>query len=1225
TQPDVSTIRARENARANIKEMIDQIQREIDSPELAHPMQTQVDGKRWESLRASTTAPTTAAAVSTTRNRPPLQPTRKTRTMRTSQRRALRRLKCVEAAAATDETLAAAARTRLKQKIYETYSLAMRDLANLNQQLSPQRQREQLSLVQKFSTDQWPSSRKPEHSPVHSVPKDGSCFQLTINSLIVADALSNLGPDFDLLVASHRDNRDGIRQHQHFKSPIAGVAAVANGEADFNPWRRPAANIRHCQLRLDQRLPLRRLPPPHPWIDESAGAGGGSGCPVQRIGVHFSELDIIANQKTLVELVSFAKRINPADTYAAKEEKEAAARTGAVRISEPPAASAAVKAPGVRSELQATFSRLHVLLVRVLDDPQQQRKSAKKVATVTLTGMQVTANHVDSSSFATASLASVSVLDLTNSSRLHRSIVWIGGDPSESTDERCPQREQVPLADELTLPLTLSVYSDAEGDREIEAQMARSLCYLHAPGCSADASDAASAASAADSGLDGIRLTVRLDTPVIASLFDVDGFERVLRDRRQHQRRLAPLFASPGVGTLYLDFKDISVMSVDLAIAGANLGDEAEHPAETAAGKLLAETLGSADGVEPASLGNHLLCVEAVTMETVSVRLPKAVFDQVLKSLDNLVYDEWSTSETTSSATETAASEAQLPDAAASAQSEYTPLVFDFALPELRVEIVGDLSEGDEKGIARLTAGELAVHMAKPSPWVKDVSLRLGTLNHAGPAAVARLPNSSSAELLGSGALCSAAAVLRPLRVLSELAGRRASDDEDFGNCRPAGAAVEQRRASGSNSGRRRWRWRSTSSRPVSHRARPPPRPPCWLWRRAPALRPPPLGASIGAIRHRNQSRQLRRRRRCRRGRRCRRLRCKLIISQILPRPTRKPTTRLAAMGSGRGGQADGAAAGGRRPPGPAEPVCGTLRGDRPVCPAEFNSLVCNLNLQAWVLLLDFLNLGSKFHERDVLMRMSDTTKVTTILQESQYAEEEICNQQIAVSVAQFSLVLNDRNHSLCRATMSELHGRLRLRDGNLDFGRTAGQLHPAGPQPHWPAVQTEIRNLLDLRLFKYGLPDPGLTRDCDARLRLRMASVRYVHSPEIHHRTVDIPGNCDIDLYTGTRLEPDSPAGAQQPPLLRFTDLAVSGGDPKPLRSAASAGSAVSATSTRRCPTLPQTGTLARSLSSVHCDLNLAQYQLETDLVSTEVAIHDTRFADLPANGRPNVFSTHH
>uniref|UniRef100_A0A1I8J3G7 UBA domain-containing protein n=1 Tax=Macrostomum lignano TaxID=282301 RepID=A0A1I8J3G7_9PLAT len=30
-----------------------------------------------------------------------------------------------------------------------------------------------------------------------------------------------------------------------------------------------------------------------------------------------------------------------------------------------------------------------------------------------------------------------------------------------------------------------------------------------------------------------------------------------------------------------------------------------------------------------------------------------------------------------------------------------------------------------------------------------------------------------------------------------------------------------------------------------------------------------------------------------------------------------------------------------------------------------------------------------------------------------------------------------------------------------------------------------------------------------------------------------------------------------------------------------------------------------------------------ETDLVSTEVAIHDTRFADLPANGRPNVFST--
>uniref|UniRef100_A0A1I8FD53 VPS13_mid_rpt domain-containing protein n=1 Tax=Macrostomum lignano TaxID=282301 RepID=A0A1I8FD53_9PLAT len=304
-------------------------------------------------------------------------------------------------------------------------------------------------------------------------------FQLTINSLIVADALSNLGPDFDLLVASHRDVKiETVSGSINISNPQSPASPQSPTEADFNPWRRqpqhPPLSTAAGPKVAAAAAAASTAGPGEPlinctyqWIDESAGAGGGSGCPVQRIGVHFSELDIIANQKTLVELVSFAKRINPADTYAAKEGERRAAEAAASsqeqqqkkkqqqnrgrQDSEPPAASAAVKAPGVRSELQATFSRLHVLLVRVLDDPQQQRKSAKKVATVTLTGMQVTANHVDSSSFATASLASVSVLDLTNSSRLHRSIVWIGGDPSESTDERCPQREQVPLADELTL------------------------------------------------------------------------------------------------------------------------------------------------------------------------------------------------------------------------------------------------------------------------------------------------------------------------------------------------------------------------------------------------------------------------------------------------------------------------------------------------------------------------------------------------------------------------------------------------------------------------------------------------------------------------------------------------------------------------------------------------------------------------------------------------------
>lgn len=46
----------------------------------------------------------------------------------------------------------------------------------------------------------------------------------------------------------------------------------------------------------------------------------------------------------------------------------------------------------------------------------------------------------------------------------------------------------------------------------------------------------------------------------------------------------------------------------------------------------------------------------------------------------------------------------------------------------------------------------------------------------------------------------------------------------------------------------------------------------------------------------------------------------------------------------------------------------------------DFNTLLGTLNLNTWVLILDFLGLGAKIHDHDEVLRLGDNTKLVKAL-----------------------------------------------------------------------------------------------------------------------------------------------------------------------------------------------------------------------------------------------------
>ncbi|KAJ8920133.1 hypothetical protein NQ315_011790 [Exocentrus adspersus] len=255
---------------------------------------------------------------------------------------------------------------------------------------------------------------------------------LTVHSLLLVDALQTFGSDFELLVASHKhvgmDSMSGSLRDSEPTSPVSPASP------DPNVTRVSATS----PVALTQALSNLSTTPPLKWpgiirngpfmdaealitVDVALVMGPD---PMQIANIQFNNLDIIANQETIVELMGFIRRVFPKSQKPLTHNKphfpSSAAQSTESLLDDSTSSSIGT------TQLTFDFHRLNVLLLRgVLKDGALY---GKKICTATMTEAKIQAN-VSGRLEVEGSLGGLQVLDLTPEGYMHQRIVSVGRDP----------------------------------------------------------------------------------------------------------------------------------------------------------------------------------------------------------------------------------------------------------------------------------------------------------------------------------------------------------------------------------------------------------------------------------------------------------------------------------------------------------------------------------------------------------------------------------------------------------------------------------------------------------------------------------------------------------------------------------------------------------------------------------------------------------------------------
>ncbi|KAM4646860.1 intermembrane lipid transfer protein VPS13D isoform 5-T7 [Amazona ochrocephala] len=175
----------------------------------------------------------------------------------------------------------------------------------------------------------------------------------------------------------------------------------------------------------------------------------------------------------------------------------------------------------------------------------------------------------------------------------------------------------------------------------------------------------------------------------------------------------------------------------------------------------------------------------------------------------------------------------------------------------------------------------------------------------------------------------------------------------------------------------------------------------------------------------------------------------------------------------------------------------------------DFNCLDVLITLQTWVVILDFFGIGSTADNHAMKLQPEDSQQAVkseiNTLSASQ-AQEPI-NTKLDLKVHSLSLVLNKTTSELAKASVSKLAAHLEVIEGDLALQGSIGSLSLSDLTAHGEFYRerftTSGEEALIFQVFKYGRPDPLLQRECDIRVTLQMASVQYVHTQRFQAEVV--------------------------------------------------------------------------------------------------------------------------
>ncbi|XP_015503783.1 vacuolar protein sorting-associated protein 13D isoform X2 [Parus major] len=175
----------------------------------------------------------------------------------------------------------------------------------------------------------------------------------------------------------------------------------------------------------------------------------------------------------------------------------------------------------------------------------------------------------------------------------------------------------------------------------------------------------------------------------------------------------------------------------------------------------------------------------------------------------------------------------------------------------------------------------------------------------------------------------------------------------------------------------------------------------------------------------------------------------------------------------------------------------------------DFNCLDVLITLQTWVVILDFFGIGSTADNHAMKPQPEDTQQTikAEINSLSASQAQEPVNTKLDLKVHSLSLVLNKTTSELAKASVAKLAAHLEVIEGDLALQGSIGSLSLSDLTSHGEFYRerftTSGEEALIFQIFKYGRPDPLLQRECDVRVSLRMASVQYVHTQRFQAEVV--------------------------------------------------------------------------------------------------------------------------
>ncbi|XP_015113187.1 vacuolar protein sorting-associated protein 13D isoform X1 [Diachasma alloeum] len=309
---------------------------------------------------------------------------------------------------------------------------------------------------------------------------------LSVHGLLLVDAMQEFGPDFELLVASHKHvGMDSVSGSLKDSEPTSPVSPVSPGSPDPTAPRRltsPVAltralsNLAHDTKNLfsprnNSLMGLEQLDNEALIVVELTLIED----PLEKLrvaSIQFNNLDIIANQETIVELIGFVRRLLPSSKVSKNKKIN---RQDSIL-------SLTVEGKPERTEITFDFHRLNVLLLRAV--MQDSHLIGQKIATATMSDARIQATLATNTSIS-GSLGGLQVLDQTLIGKTHQRIISVGRDPlcnpSHDPLEHVSGLSNQPEA----FSFSASRNSTAEGSGQLDsvdiAVRVGSVWYTHAP------------------------------------------------------------------------------------------------------------------------------------------------------------------------------------------------------------------------------------------------------------------------------------------------------------------------------------------------------------------------------------------------------------------------------------------------------------------------------------------------------------------------------------------------------------------------------------------------------------------------------------------------------------------------------------------------------------------------------------------------------------------------